>query len=193
MTYKIDEKLPWFKAKDILQEDMYVNIISEKHSEELNPNGLFSGFLSGDIFFTSRWNGFHFEPLNIKQEDISDVLFLEIIESKKPKDFRKDASENISVTEYFKKKQEEKKKEEAKSLEDIIKDNMDRARRIQARNTFYPNGRIPYQNAEDARKDWEDISRIISKGSKTLFNNKDFNTVFKNWEDFFNTPNKDIK
>ena len=74
MTYKIDEKLPWFKAKDILQEDMYVNIISEKHSEELNPNGLFSGFLSGDIFFTSRWNGFHFEPLNIKQEDISDVL-----------------------------------------------------------------------------------------------------------------------
>ena len=70
---------------------------------------------------------------------------------------------------------------------------MDRARREQARNTFYPNGRIPYQNAEDARKDWEDIARIISKGSKTLFNNKDFNTVFKNWEDFFNTPNKDIK
>ena len=43
-TYKIDEKLPWFKAKDILQEDMYVNIISEKHSEELNPNSVIEEF-----------------------------------------------------------------------------------------------------------------------------------------------------
>ena len=83
MTYKIDKKLPWFEARAILKEDMYVNIISESHSEELNPNGLFSGFLSGCIFFTSRWNGFEFEPLEIRLEDINQVLFLEALESEK--------------------------------------------------------------------------------------------------------------
>ena len=190
MTYEIDKNLPWFEAKEILKDDMYVNIISETHSEELNPNGLFSGFLSGDIFFTSRWNGFVFEPLEIRKENIDQVLFLEILENQKLKDFRKDSAEGISVEGYLKNKEN---KIEAKSLEDIIKESMDRARREQNKNSFYPGGKIPYQNSEDAKKDWEDIARIISKGSKTLFNNKDFNTVFKNWEDFFNTPNKDIK
>lgn len=190
MTYKIDKDLPWLPARAMLKEDMYVNIISTKYADELNPNGLFSGFLSGQIFFTSKWDGYSFVSLEIPLDSIEKVLFLEHIEkSKDKKDFRKDASENISVTEYFKKNQEE----DAKSLEDIIKDNMDRARREQARNTFYPNGKIPYQNADDFNKHWEDMVRIISKGSKTLFDSKDLKTVFKNWEDFFNTPNKDIK
>ena len=176
MTYKIDKDLPWFPAKAILKEDMYVNIISTKYADELNPNGLFSGFLSGQVFFTSKWDGYSFVSLEIPLGSIEKVLFLEYVEKpKNKKDFRKDSSNK------------------ERSLEDIIKESMDRARREQARNTFYPGGRIPYQNTEDASKHWEDVARIISKGSKTLFNNKDFNTVFKNWEDIFNTPNKDIK
>lgn len=187
MTYKIDEKLPWFKAKDILQEDMYVNIISEKHSEELNPNGLFSGFLSGDIFFTSRWNGFHFEPLNIKQEDISDVLFLEIIESKKPKDFRKDASENISVTEYFKKKQEEKKKEEAKSLEDIIKD-MEKKR-----NTMYPESN-PFENKPfNFPKDYNDLGKTFREFPRIIFGSENLEALLSAFNSQLNSENKQNK
>lgn len=176
MIYKVDEKLPWFSAKSTLKEDMYVNIISTKYADELNPNGLFSGFLSGQVFFTSKWDGYAFVSLEIPIDSVEQVLFLEYIQkSKDKKDFRKDSSNK------------------ERSLEEIIRESMDRARRERARNSFYPDGKIPYQTAEDANKHWEDLSRIISKGSKTLLNNKDLNTVFKNWEDFFNTPNKDIK
>ena len=187
MTYKIDKNLPWFEAKKILKDDMYVNIISETHSEELNPNGLFSGFLSGDVFFTSRWNGFVFEPLEIKKEDIDQVLFLEVLENQRPKDFRKDSVEGMSVEDYLKNKEY---KREERSIEDIIKDSMAAARGKNARNSFYPDGKIPYESPEDAQADWEEMKRLVSKGSNTLFNSKDFSSVFNNWGSYFNTPNK---
>lgn len=98
MTYKIDKQLPWFSARSVLKEDMYVNIVATSYSDELNPNGLFSGFLSNQVFYTSRWDGYNFTALEIPLDCVEEVLFLEYLDKpkKEKKNFRQDSQENKS-------------------------------------------------------------------------------------------------
>lgn len=179
MTYKIDKKLPWFEARATLKEDMYVNIISETHSEELNPNGLFSGFLSGCIFFTSRWNGFEFEPLEIRLEDIDQVLFLETLESEKvKKDFRKDSLN----------KEEPKPSETTEeALRKLIKD-MEKKR-----NTMYP-GSNPFESKPfNFPKDYNDLGKTFREFPKIIFGSENLETLLSAFNSQLNSENKQNK
>lgn len=177
MTYKIDKKLPWFEARTVLKEDMYVNIISETHSEELNPNGLFSGFLSGCIFFTSRWNGFEFEPLEIRLEDIDQVLFLEVLESEKvKKDFRKDSLNKEEP------KSSQTTTEEA--LKKLIKE-MEKKR-----NTMYP-GSNPYNNKPfNFPKDYNDLGKTFREFPKIILGSENLETLLSAFSTQSNPDNK---
>ena len=176
MTYKIDKKLPWFEARTVLKEDMYVNIISEAHSEELNPNGLFSGFLSGCIFFTSRWNGFEFEPLEIRLEDIDQVLFLEVLEPEKvKKDFRKDSLN----------------KEESKPSETMEETLRKLAKEMEKkRNTVYP-GSNPYNSKPfNLPKDYNDLGKTFREFPKIILGSENLETLLSAFNTQLNPDNK---
>lgn len=174
MTYKIDSKLPWvLRNEDVLQDDVYVNIISEAHANEMNPNGLFSGFLSGDVFFTSKWDGYNFEPFVISSKDVSKVLFLEYLQTNKvePKDFRKDSADkfNVKDPEAF----EGKPSELRKKVQDIFKDPFE--------NTFYPGSQRDPKIDEAIRKHSEDMAKRATKGPTTF--TKEDNLFGKNFSE----------
>ena len=85
--YVIDDNLPWFTDLSKLSENIYINIITSKHCDDTNPNGLYSGFISNDIFYTSIWSNSlgKFSSFEIAVKDIDKYLFLEYLNNATPK------------------------------------------------------------------------------------------------------------
>lgn len=108
--YKLDKKLPWFTDISKVSENIYINAVSSDNSDDTNPNGLFSGFISEDTFYTSRWSNALgiFENFTFPIKQIDKYLFIEYlfsdtggapteesVQKEKPKAFSTDSLEEL--------------------------------------------------------------------------------------------------
>lgn len=107
--YKLDKNLPWFTDISKVSENIYINAVSSENSDDTNPNGLFSGFISEDTFYTSIWSNAlgAFENFTFPIKQIDKYLFLEYlisdtgsapeeaVQKEKPKALNKDSLEDM--------------------------------------------------------------------------------------------------
>ena len=95
--YTIDKNLPWFTDVETLENGVYVNILSSNYSDDDNPNGLYSGFLTDNIFYTSVWTGTHFTPSCIPKNEIDSYMYIEYFQETQnpPEDTLKSFTEKL--------------------------------------------------------------------------------------------------
>lgn len=112
--YTIDKNLPWFTDVETLENGVYVNILSSNYSDDDNPNGLYSGFLTDNIFYTSVWTGTHFTPSCIPKNEIDSYMYIEYFQETQnpPEDTLK------SFTEKLKEEMERLRKESQENSRD---------------------------------------------------------------------------
>lgn len=171
--YTIDKNLPWFTDVETLENGVYVNILSSNYSDDDNPNGLYSGFLTDNIFYTSVWTGTHFTPSCIPKNEIDSYMYIEYFQETQnpPEDTLK------SFTEKLKEEMERLRKESQENSRDSSP---------WKTNPYEKSPNSPYdsRSIEDALEKLRK-SPIITLGSH--LNNKETQDFLKGFQQLFQT------
>lgn len=77
MTYKIVSDLKWLPARGLVRENNFSTVVAPTQGDDLNPNGLFSGFCCENTFYTSKWTGTKFVEHSFPISEVTKFCTLE--------------------------------------------------------------------------------------------------------------------